>query len=57
MSVNFIGSPIGSAFAGPLIGWSLNAALWVAVGIALVAAVFPILTVPAREEAAVAAVS
>ena len=53
MSVNFIGSPIGSAVAGPLIGWSLNVALWVAVVIALVASVFPLLLVPAREDAAV----
>ncbi len=28
MSLNSVGSPIGSALAGPLLGWSLDAALW-----------------------------
>jgi predicted MFS family arabinose efflux permease len=51
MSVNWAGTPIGSALAGPLIGWSLNFALWAAVVTALVAAVFPLLAVPAREDA------
>ena len=55
MSVNFVGTPIGSALAGPLIGWSLNAALWAAVVIALVSAVFPLLVVPAREDARIRA--
>jgi MFS family permease len=50
MSVNWVGTPIGAAFAGPLIGWSLNVALWAAVVIALVAAVFPLLVVPARDD-------
>ncbi len=49
MSVNWVGTPIGAAFAGPLIAWSLNVALWAAVVIALVAAVFPLLVVPARD--------
>lgn len=49
MSVNWVGQPIGSALAGPLIGVSLNAALWIAVGICLVSAAFPLLLVP-REE-------
>jgi predicted MFS family arabinose efflux permease len=49
MSVNYIGSPVGSALAGPLIGWSLNAALWAAVLTALVAAVFAIRTIPAEN--------
>jgi MFS family permease len=52
MSVNFVGMPIGSALAGPLIGWSLNAALWAAVLIALLSALF-LLAVPARDEVAV----
>ena len=51
MSLNFVGQPIGSAFAGPLIGLSLNAALWIAVGFALVAGVFPYLTIPRVDEA------
>ena len=50
MSLNSLGNPIGSAFAGPLIAWSLNGALWVAVGITLVAAVFPLLAIPARDD-------
>lgn len=49
MSVNYIGSPVGSALAGPLIGWSLNAALWAAVLMALVAAIFAIRTIPAEN--------
>ncbi len=52
MSVNYIGSPVGSAFAGPLIGWSLNAALWACVVTALVAAVFAMLTIPAEGDVA-----
>jgi MFS family permease len=50
MSVNWIGTPIGSAVAGPIIGWSLDAALWVAVGAALVSAVFPLLAIPGRAD-------
>jgi predicted MFS family arabinose efflux permease len=52
MSLNAVGIPIGSAFAGPLIGWSLNVALWVAVVIALVTVVLPLLLVPARDDSA-----
>jgi hypothetical protein len=50
MSVNWIGAPIGSVLAGPLIGWSLNLALWAAVIAALASAVFPLLAVPARDD-------
>jgi len=57
MSVNFIGTPIGSAFAGPLIGKSLDLALWVAVVLALVGAVLSMLTIPARDAARVPAIS
>jgi len=52
MSVNWIGSPIGSVVAGPLIGGSLNLALWAAVATTLVAAAFPMLAVPARDDSA-----
>jgi MFS family permease len=52
MSLNYVGSPIGSALAGPLIGWALNAALWAAVAAALISALFPMLTIPASEDAA-----
>jgi predicted MFS family arabinose efflux permease len=54
MSVNYIGSPIGSALAGPLIGWTLNAALWTAVLLALVSAVFAITAIPAETGTATA---
>ncbi len=50
MSVNWIGTPIGSALAGPVIAWSLDYALWFAVFMAAVAAVFPVVTIPARDE-------
>ena len=50
MSVNWIGQPIGSALAGPLIGYSLDVALWAAFAICLGSAVFPMLAVPARDE-------
>jgi MFS family permease len=55
MSINWVGTPVGSALAGTLIGWSLNVALWAAVLAALVAAVFPLLAVPARDDPAVPA--
>jgi MFS family permease len=50
MSVNWLGVPIGSALAGPVIAWSLDAALFAAAGIALLSALFPVLTIPARDE-------
>lgn len=50
MSLNSVGSPVGSALAGPVIGWSLNLALWIAAGAALVAALFPLLAIPATED-------
>ena len=49
MALNSAGNPIGSALAGPLIGWSLNAALWAVVGAMLLSAVLPVLTIPARD--------
>jgi MFS family permease len=52
MSINWIGTPIGSALAGPVIAWSLDAALWAAAAIALLSAVFPMLAIPAAEDAA-----
>ena len=55
MSINFVGTPIGSALAGPLIAQSLDVALWVAVAFGVVAAIFPMLTIPAREAARVPA--
>lgn len=51
MSINFVGTPIGSALAGPLISQSLDLALWAAVATAIVAGIFPMLTIPARDDA------
>jgi MFS family permease len=53
MSVNFVGTPIGSALAGTLIERSLDVALWTAVAVVLVAGIFPMLTIPARDDARV----
>jgi MFS family permease len=50
MSVNWVGQPVGSALAGPLIGWSLNGALWVAVAISLVSAFLPLVAVPPSRD-------
>jgi predicted MFS family arabinose efflux permease len=50
MSLNVLGGPVGSALAGPLIGWSLTWALWAAVGATLLAAAVPIFAIPARDE-------
>ena len=47
MSLNSVGNPVGSALAGPLIAWSLNAALWAAVAACLLSALFPLLLIPA----------
>jgi len=52
MSVNFVGTPIGSALAGTLIERSVDVALWTAVVVVLVAGIFPMLTIPASEQAA-----
>jgi MFS family permease len=54
MALNSVGNPIGSAIAGPVIGHSLNAALWFAVGMCLVAGLLPMLAIPAHDEPAVA---
>jgi MFS family permease len=50
MSLNFVGTPIGSALAGTLIERSVNVALWTAVAVVLVAGIFPMLTIPASEK-------
>jgi MFS family permease len=50
VSLNVVGSPIGSAIAGPLINWSLSGALWIAVACTVAAALFPILVIPATDE-------
>jgi len=50
MSLNSVGSPIGSGLAGPLIAFSLNAALWTAVAVGLVSALFALLLIPSGDE-------
>jgi hypothetical protein len=54
MALNSLGNPIGSALAGPLVAWSVNAALWAAAGACALAAVLPLLTIRARNETAAA---
>jgi predicted MFS family arabinose efflux permease len=54
MSLNSVGNPIGSALAGPLIAWSLNGALWAAVAACAIAALFPMLLIPAGDDDAAA---
>ena len=49
MSVNWFGTPVGSALAGPVIAWSLDAALWLAAAVALFSAVLPLVAVPAED--------
>ena len=51
VSLNMIGGPVGSAIAGPLIAWSLNATLWFAVAFMALAAIFPLLVIPRSEPA------
>ena len=53
MALNYVGTPIGSALAGPLIGWSLDAALWTAVVVSIVAGLFPMLAIPVDEEGSI----
>jgi predicted MFS family arabinose efflux permease len=50
MSLNFAGVPIGSAIAGPLIGFSLEVAFVVAVVIALASALFPLWLIPREDD-------
>jgi predicted MFS family arabinose efflux permease len=50
VSLNMLGGPVGSAIGGPLIAWSLDGALWIAVTCTAVSAIFPMLMIPARDE-------
>lgn len=56
MAINYVGTPVGSALVGPLIAWSLNGALWAAIAVCLISALFPLLTIPARDEAVAVAI-
>ena len=46
MSLNFSGVPIGSALAGPLVGWSLSGTIYLAAALVVVAGVMPLLLIP-----------
>jgi predicted MFS family arabinose efflux permease len=50
VSLNMLGGPIGSVIAGPLIAWNITVALWFAVAVTAVSAVFPLLVIPARDD-------
>jgi len=52
MSINWAGSPVGSAVAGPIIGFSLNWGLWAAFAVMLLAAVLAVRAIPAGDDAA-----
>jgi MFS family permease len=55
MSLNFVGVPIGSALAGPLVGWSLDGTLLLAAACCLVAGIMPLVAIPATGDFAEAA--
>jgi MFS family permease len=57
MSLNFVGVPIGSALAGPMVGWSLTGTILLAALCVLIAGVMPLLLIPstASYQAAAAA--
>jgi MFS family permease len=46
MSLNFSGVPIGTALAGPLVGWSLDLTIYLAAALVFVAGVMPLLAIP-----------
>jgi MFS family permease len=52
MSLNYVGNPIGSAFAGPLVGAGLLAALAVAAGFAFAASAVTVILVPGAAHGA-----
>lgn len=49
MALNQLGNPVGAALSGPLIAWSLTGALWVAVGFVGLAALVPLVVIPAAS--------
>jgi MFS family permease len=50
MSLNFVGVPIGSALAGPLVGWSLTGTILLAASCMVIAGVLPPLLIPAKAD-------
>jgi MFS family permease len=55
MSLNFVGVPLGSALAGPLVGWSLDGTLLLAAGCCVVAGIMPLVLIPRTGDFAEAA--
>ena len=55
MSLNFSGVPIGSAIAGPLVGWSIDGTLLLAGACCVVAGIMPLVAIPATGDFAEAA--
>jgi len=55
MSLNFAGTPVGSALAGPLVGWSLNGTLLLAAACCLVAGIMALVAIPRTGDFAEAA--
>jgi len=51
MSLNFSGVPVGSALAGPLVGWSLDAAFYLAAGLVLIAGLVALIGIPQEAQA------
>jgi len=54
MSLNWVGSPIGSAAAGPLIGAGLGIALGTGAGFAFIAVLIAVVMIPATAMAVAA---
>lgn len=50
MSLNFSGIPIGSAIGGPLVTWSLTAAILVGAALSALAGFIPLLAIPAEGD-------
>ena len=50
MSLNFSGVPIGSALAGPLVGWSLDGSFYLAAALVFIAGVVALILIPQGAE-------
>jgi len=49
MMLNYAGVPIGSALAGPLIGWSLSGSFYVTIGLVVIAGILPLFLIPQHD--------
>jgi MFS family permease len=52
MSLNFVGVPIGGAIAGPLVGWSLDATIFLAAALTTLAGFISLVLVPQEADPA-----